>query len=68
MWIPQRTAIYHQSDVSLCDRKGKKTLRKIVHDMILMDLYWLSGRFNGKDIAAKMLNMMTLKPLMNTGE
>lgn len=36
--------------------------------MILINSYWLSGRFKGKDTHKKMLNMMTLKPLMNSGE
>lgn len=36
--------------------------------MILINSYWLSGRFKGKDAHTKMLNMMTLKPLMNSGE
>lgn len=49
--------------------KGKKKrLRKVVHGMILINSYWLSGRFKGKDEHTKMLNMMTLKPLMNSGE
>lgn len=48
--------------------KGKKRLRKVVHGMILINSYWLSGRFKGKDAHTEMLNMMTLKPLMNSGE
>lgn len=36
--------------------------------MIPINSYWLSGRFKGKDTHKKMLNMMTLKPLMNSGE
>lgn len=36
--------------------------------MILINSYWLSGRFKGKDTHTEMLNMMTLKPLMNSGE
>lgn len=41
---------------------------KEVHDTILMNSYWLSRRFKGKEHTQKMLNIMTLKPLMNSGE
>jgi len=36
--------------------------------MTLINSYRLSARFKGKDTHTKMLNMMTLKPLMNSGE
>lgn len=40
---------------------------KEVHDKILMNSHWLSRRFKGKEHTQKMLNIMTLKPLMHSG-
>ena len=46
----------------------EKKIKERVHGMILIKSYWLSGRFKGKVTHTKMLNMMRLKPLMNSGE